>query len=212
MNPVTLAFILREIYSYLVVDSNTFFFSFGEVAVNKKSCYLLAFSILIITFSCSDAPVTRDDTPSVYEDLKQKEHVIKNLELSIANRDLEAYQNVLHEEFQQIVGKNIRDRDRDLLTMQSIFNENNKFEIYFNHGEWKELNSYEGQPCDGCWETYRIADKYVWIDGKEKTGPIDDHYRLIIIHEEHDGAVIYQLFKSLHVRDADWDSIMTEWQ
>ena len=178
--------------------------------------------LILITlgcFSCSDENALNEDSAltnmpvvsSRYESIKMKEDVVTNLELCYFNSDFENYEKLFHLEYEHISGGRKSTRERELIKMRNMFDSGIKFQMDFSEGEWRELPSYEGRDCVDCWETIRIVEKTL-ITAEGNKGGASDHYRIIIAPVKDGEVNKYKIYKTIHIRDEDFESVLANWK
>lgn len=117
--------------------------------------------------SGQDSVAHRD---SIYGDLSDREHCVRNYALCIEREDIEAYASIFQDdcEFMTVMGKidllgdtlqesTIRTRGllQELELMKGMFGAASEIHFSFEPGAWSRVDSLAGKACLDCWETHR---------------------------------------------------------
>jgi len=108
---------------------------------------------------------------SIYGNLSDREHCVRNYALCIEREDIEAYASIFHDdcEFMTVMGKldlgpggglqesEIRTRGlpEELELMKGMFGVASEIHFAFESGIWSRVDSIAGKPCSDCWQTNR---------------------------------------------------------
>ncbi len=117
--------------------------------------------------SGQDSVAHRD---SIYGDLSDREHCVRNYALCIEREDIEAYASIFRDdcEFMTVMGNldlgtggpqesEIRTRGlpQELELMKGMFGVASEIHFAFEPGIWSRVDSIAGKPCSVCWQTNR---------------------------------------------------------
>jgi hypothetical protein len=146
------------------------------VIENERAGCAIVLAILGFSVSAMGAPAPGQNVAarcdSLYGDLSNMEHCIRNYAVSIEREDIDQYVLIFQDscEFITVMGTldidsigdiprepTIRTRGlpEELELMRGMFGAAGEIHFAFEPGEWSRVDSLAGKPCLDCWETCR---------------------------------------------------------
>jgi hypothetical protein len=129
---------------------------------------------------------------ATYGDLTQKEHCLHNLVLSLNDRDIGKYKQVLGDNFEETVGEKTITRDEDIAATKTMLEDATAIRVELTEGEWTPLATYSGEACDGCWATTREMTLKV-VSARVGEAESSMKLRFIVVPVEESGVVKFKL-------------------
>lgn len=144
--------------------------------IGRRAAFAMLLCVLTVPAAVPARNASDQDTiayhDSLYGDLSEKEHCVRNYALSIEQRSIEQYAKLFRAdcEFVTVLGElNLdftidlssqpavrrRGLDEELGMTETIFAAAREIRFVFESGTWNRADSLGGEPCPDCWETCR---------------------------------------------------------
>ena len=194
---------------------------------NGRAAFVIFLTVIGISAATSGLPAFAQNgaapSDSLYGDLSEREHCVRNYALSIERKDIERYAGIFQDscEFMTVMGKleldlvgdipeepTIRTRglSEELEVMRGMFGAASEIRFAFEPGTWNRVDSLAGEPCLDCWETCRKTEYSIVFnagtDGKPPVSVAGSNRIWMYVSPVHGQWKIFRVIENEIIDDA----------